>query len=113
MIKKGTNEAAQIISFNNPLKFFVSNDTVKNSLDFKLTKINGSIPVIRDEKVHNFSFTEIGTKRKKHMYEPIETVIVKGQQKFDLHDILNPIEIEINDDRILNILKNIKTPSIS
>ena len=44
LIKKGTNEAAQIISFNNPLKFFVSNDTVKNSLDFKLTKINGSLP---------------------------------------------------------------------
>ena len=113
MIKKGTNEAAQIISFNNPLKFFVSNDTVKNSLDFKLTKINGSLPQIRDKKVHNFSFTEIGTKRKKQMNEPIGKVIVRGQQKFDLHDILNPIEIEINDDRILNILKNIKTPSIS
>ena len=111
--KKGRNETTQIISFNDPLKFFLSNDTVKNSLDFKLTKINGSLPAIRDKKVHNFSFTEIGTKRKKHMNGPIETVIVKGQQKFDLHDILNPIEIETNDDRTLNILKNIKTPSIS
>ena len=27
--KKGTNEAAQIISFNNSLKFFVSKNTVK------------------------------------------------------------------------------------
>ena len=27
--KKGTNEAAQIILFNNPLTFFVSNDTIK------------------------------------------------------------------------------------
>ena len=36
------------------------------------------------------------------MNEPIETVIVRGQQKFDLHDILNPVELEINDDRILN-----------
>ena len=62
--KKGTNEAAQIISFNNHLKCFISNDTVKNSLDFKLTKINGSLPAIRDKKVHNFLFTEIGTKRK-------------------------------------------------
>ena len=63
--KKGTNKTAQIISFNNPLKFFVSNDTVKNSLNFKLTKINGSLPAIRDKKVHNFSFTEISSKRKK------------------------------------------------
>ena len=48
--KKGTNEAAQIISFNNPLRFFVSNDTIKNSLDFKLTKINGNLPAMRDKK---------------------------------------------------------------
>ena len=34
------------------------------------------------------------------MNEPIETVIVRGQQKFDLHDILNPMEIKINNDRI-------------
>ena len=47
------------------------------------------------------------------MNEPIETVIVRRQQKFDLHDILNLIEIEINDGRILNILKNIKTPTTS
>ena len=81
-------------------------DTIKNSLDFNLTKINGSLPAIRGKKVHNFSFTEIGTKRKKQMNEPIETVIVRGQQKFDLHDILSPIEI--NDDRLLNILKKYK-----
>ena len=62
--KKANNEAAQINSFNNPLIFFVSNNTVKYGLDFKLGKINGSLPAIRDKKVHNFSFTEIGTKRK-------------------------------------------------
>ena len=42
------------------------------------------------------------------MNEPMEIVIVRGQQKFDLHDILNPIEIEINDGRILNTLKKHK-----
>ena len=41
------------------------------------------------------------------MNEPIEIAIIRGQQKFDLHDLLNPVQIEINDDRILNILKNI------
>ena len=39
------------------------------------------------------------------MNEPIETVIVRDQQKFDLHDILNLIEIEINNERISNMLK--------
>ena len=46
--------------------------------------------------------------KEKKMNEPIETILVRGQQKFDLHDILNPIDIEINDDRILNTLKNYK-----
>ena len=39
------------------------------------------------------------------MNEPIETVIIRGQQKFDLYDVLNPIQIEIDDDRILNTFK--------
>ena len=47
--------------------------------------------------------TVIGKKRKASLTEPIESVIIRGQQKFELHDILNPIEIEINDDRIINL----------
>ena len=31
-----------------------------------------------------------------------ERQYLSGQQKFDLHDILNLIEIEINDDMMLN-----------
>ena len=42
------------------------------------------------------------------MNEPIETVITRDQQKFDLYDVLNPVQIEINDDRILNMLKKHK-----
>ena len=42
------------------------------------------------------------------MSEPIEPVIIRGQQKFDLHDVSNPVQIEINDDQILNILKKHK-----
>ena len=47
--------------------------------------------------------TVIGKKRKASLTEPIESVIIRGQQKFELHDVLNPIEIEINDDRIINL----------
>ena len=39
------------------------------------------------------------------MNEPIETVIVRRQQKFDSHDTENPIEIELNNDMILKTLK--------
>ena len=42
------------------------------------------------------------------MSEPIEMVIVRGQQKFDLYEVLNPVQIQIKDDRILNMLKKHK-----
>ena len=107
--KKGVNEIVQIISFNNPLKFIVSRGTLKKPLDFQLTKIDENLPTLSDKKVYNFSLTEIRTKSKRQRNEPIETVIIRGQQKNDLHDVLNPVQIEINDAQLLNILKNIKT----
>ena len=42
------------------------------------------------------------------MSEPIESVVIRGQQNFEFNDILNPVEIGINDDRILNNLKKYK-----
>ena len=107
--KKGVNEIVQIISFNNPLKFLVSRSTIKKALDFQLTKIDENLPTLSDKKVYNFSLTEIRTKSKRQRNEPIETVIIRGEQRIDLHDVLNPVQIEINDAQLLNILKNIKT----
>ena len=52
-------------------------------------------------KIYDFSLTEIGNKRKIAMIEPTESVILRGQQKFDLHDILDHVDIDINEDRIL------------
>ena len=107
--KKGVNEIVQITLFNNPLKFLVSRGTIKTPLDFQLTKIDENLPTLSDKKVYNFSLTEIRTKSKRQRNEPIETVIIRGQQKNDLHDVLNPVQIEINDAQLLNILQNIKT----
>ena len=39
------------------------------------------------------------------MSEPIETIILRAQQNFDVDGGLNPIQIEIEDDRIINTLK--------
>ena len=43
------------------------------------------------------------------MNEPIEAVIMIDQQKFDLDDILNLFQIQINNDRILSTLKKHKS----
>ena len=45
--------------------------------------------------------------------EPIETITVRRQQSFELHDHINSIQITIDDDRIVNILKNMKISIIS
>ena len=52
--------------------------------------------------------TRIGEKRKRKMAEPIETVIVCVQQNFEIAVRLNPVQIEIEDDRALHILKTHK-----
>ena len=45
------------------------------------------------------------------MAEPIETIIIRAQQDFDIVGGLDPIQIEIENDRIINTLKNTKLSS--
>ena len=45
------------------------------------------------------------------MSEPIESVIIRAQQNFDVVGGLNPIQIEINYDTVINILKKYKNVS--
>ena len=40
--------------------------------------------------------------------EPAETVIICCQQDFHLLDQLNPTEIKIDDDQVINVLQNMK-----
>ena len=86
----------------------VAKNTLKNELKFQLTTISGNTPKIKDNTIHNFSIRHLGRKRKFWMQEPIDTIIVRVQQNFDIVGCLNPIEIELEDDRILNALKNYK-----
>ena len=88
--KKTENEIFRINSPENSLKLSVEEDTTKNSVDFQLTSISGKYPKIRDKKIYNLSLTQIGSKKKKQMAEPIESVIIQRQQKFELNDTLNP-----------------------
>ena len=42
------------------------------------------------------------------MSQPIETIVIRAQQNFEIAGRLNPIQIEIEDDRVINILKKYK-----
>ena len=41
------------------------------------------------------------------MSEPTESVIIQAQQSFCIDGGLKPLKIELEDDRIINMLKNI------
>ena len=98
----------KLINSNNLLKFFIEKNSLKSNLKFQLAQINGSEVKTSDNKIHHFSITKLGKKRKRNMQEPIEAIIFRAQKNFDIDGVLNPIEIEIKDDRITNLLKKYK-----
>lgn len=49
-------------------------------------------------------------KRKRQLPEPTESVIIHAQQNLDVDGGLNPVKIELEDGRIINILKKHKNP---
>ena len=42
------------------------------------------------------------------MSRPIEITVIRVQQNFEIAGGLNPIQIEIEDDRVINVLKKYK-----
>ena len=88
------------------LKFLVEKKSLKSNLKLQLAQIDGSEVKTSDNKIHHFSITKLGKRRKKGMSEPIETIIIRAQQ--DFVGGLNPIQIEIKDDRVTNIFKKYK-----
>ena len=44
------NKAVQKVSFNSPLKFYAVKNTIKNTLNFQLTTINGNYTILNDKK---------------------------------------------------------------
>ena len=105
--RRSVDEIVKVVSFDKPMEFSVIKDVAKNPLESKLTKIHGTIPRLNDGKYIIFLLTEV-ERKSAAMSNPIETVIVRVQQKFDLYDVLNPAQIQINGDRILRTLKKHK-----
>ena len=106
--KKTKDEIFKTLSTEKLLKVFVNKDAKQNSLSFQLTNISGEIPKLKDNRVYNFFLTKIGRKRKIQMPKPIEIIIIRAQQSFEIAGGLNSFQTEIEDDRVLNMLKKYK-----
>ena len=105
---KSSNFDLKMISFNDILKFLVKKISQITNLKFQLARINGSNIKTNDNKIHHFSITKLGKRKKRQMSDPIETIIIRVQQDFDIDGGLNPIQIEIKDDNIINLLQKYK-----
>ena len=79
--------------------------SLKDNLKLLIAHVNGSEVKTNDKKIHDFSMTKLGKRRKNMFPESIETVIIRVQQDFDVVGGLNPIQIQISDDTVLNLLK--------
>ena len=55
--------------------------------------------------------TKIGGKRKIQIPESVETLIIWAHQSFEIAGRLNLVQIEIDDDRVLNLLQKFKNAS--
>ena len=95
----------ELINATDSLKFLVEKKSLKDNLKLQVAHVNGSDVKTYDKKIHDFSITKLGKRTKNMLPEPIETVIVRAQQDFDVAGGLNPIQIQISDDTVLNLLK--------
>ena len=61
-----------------------------------------------DQKIHDFSITRLGKRKKNMQTEQKDTIVIRAQQDFNIVGGLNPIQIEISDSRIINMLTKYK-----
>ena len=95
-----------MISTSDFLKFFCrKKKALKDNLQLQLAYVNGSNVETSDKKINNFSITKLGKRRKNMSLEPLDTIIIRAQQGFDIDGGLNPVQIQIRDVTVLNQLK--------
>ena len=55
-----------LISSNDFLKFFIEKKSLKDNLKLQLAHIDGSEVKTSDKKIHDFSITKLGKRKKQH-----------------------------------------------
>ena len=53
ILVKKIKKIAKVISSSKPIEFNVKKDTIKNSLDFQMTKVNGTNVLLTDKNIYN------------------------------------------------------------
>ena len=91
------------------MKFFIEKKkALKDNLQLHLAYINVSNIETTDKEIHNFSIIKLGKRRRIMIHESVDMIIIRAQQDFDIDGGLNPVQIQIRGDTILNQLKKYK-----
>ena len=53
ILVKKIKKIAKVISSSKPIEFNVKKDTIKNPLDFQMTKVNGTNVLLTDKNIYN------------------------------------------------------------
>ena len=88
---KTTAKVLKLLDASNFLKFLVEKRLLKDNLKFQLAHVDSTSVNMSDQKVHDFSIMWLGKRKKKNLLEPIETVIDRAQQNFEVVGGLNPV----------------------
>ena len=84
----------KLLTSSDLLKFIIEEKSLESNLKLRLAQLNGSEVKTSDNKIQHFSITKLGKRRKKVMSEPIETIIIREQQDFDVVGGLNPNKLK-------------------
>ena len=98
----------KLLDIANSLKFLVKKKALKENLKLQIAYVSGSEVKTEDQKIHEFSISQLGKRRKNMLSEPAKTVIIRAQPDFDVVGGLNPIQVQIVDEMVLNILRKYK-----
>ena len=98
-----------MLDTSNHLKLLIDKKTARQDLKLHLAYVNRTEVKTTDQKIYNFSIVRLGKRQRNMPSTPIDTVIIRAQQDFDVAGGgLNPIQVEITDDPIINILTKYK-----
>ena len=80
--------------------FLVDLKTNKEEVQLQLSKLNGKLGVIKENKIENF--TILSNKKEKYISQKRmrnkEIIFIRGLQNFYKYNVLNPNEIKIEED---------------
>ena len=86
----------------------IEKNVLKDNLKLQIAYVSGNEVKTEDKKVHHFSIVCLGKRQKNMFTDPKETVIIRAQQDFDVAGGLNSIQVQINDETVLDLLRKYK-----